>query len=160
MVQTGPLDSLASLEERAWPEPRVQKEKRGPRERKATQGRMEWGSQAPPDHPELQAPSSTCQSRTEPWRSPMEPRASRDMQVSQDRPGQRETWGPEASRDPQDPRVRRVNRAWSLAPTAECWPLPRKEPRESPASEDPRVRTDGLGTRERSASLGGRVAPG
>lgn len=43
---------------------------------------------------------------------------------------------------------------------AECWPPPRKEPRENLAFEDLRVRMDGLGTRERLASLDDRVVLG
>lgn len=120
----GPPDSLASPAETVWLEPRVQKEKRGPRERKATQGRMAWGSQALLGPPDFQDPSSTCQSRTELWPSPMGSRASRGTRDSQDQLGQWETWGPEANRDPQDPRARRVSRVRSLAPTAERWPLP------------------------------------
>lgn len=44
-----------------------------------------------------------------------------------------------------------------MALMAEPWATPRKEPRESQASEDPRVLMGDLGTRVKSASLDGRV---
>lgn len=53
--------------------------------------------------------------------------------------------------------MRRESRALSLALMAEPWATPRKEPRESQASEDPRVLMGDLGTRVKSASLDGRV---
>lgn len=159
-VQVGPPGFLASPAERAWTEPRDQKEKKGPRERKATQGRMEWGSQAPPGLPDLRGLSSTCRSRTEQWPWPTESRASRGMRASPGQPGRRETWAPEACRAPRDPRARRGSRAQSPALTAECWAWPRKEPRGSPASEDPRVRMGGPGTRARLASPDDRAVLG
>lgn len=67
------------------------------------------------------------------------------------------TWVPKASRVFQGPRVRKVSQALSLALTAEPWALPRKEPRENQASEDPRVLMGDLGTRVKLASLDGRV---
>lgn len=69
------------------------------------------------------------------------------------------TWVPKASRVFQGPRVRRESQAVSLALMAEPWATPRREPRENQASEDPRVRTDGLGTRVKLASLDGRAVP-
>lgn len=66
MVQTAPLGFLAFPAKRAWLEPRDQKEKKEPRERKVTQGRTEWGSQGPPGPPDSRGPLSTCRrSRTE-----------------------------------------------------------------------------------------------
>lgn len=150
----------ASLAERARLEPRDPKEKKGPRERKATQGRMEWDSQASPAPPGPLGLSSTCRSRIGRWRVCRAPRAARGLQAFPDLPGQKETWAPEASRAPRGPRVRRVSRAWSSAPTGEQRPWPRREPRVSLAFEDPRAHMGGQGTRERSASLDGRVAPG
>lgn len=50
-----------------------------------------------------------------------------------------------------------MSQALSLALTAEPWALPRKEPRENQASEDPRVLMGDLGTRVKLASLDGRV---
>lgn len=152
--------SPASLAERAQPEPRDPKEKKGPRERKVTQGGMEWGSLASPDPPGPQDLSSTCRSRTERWQACRDLRAGRGTQAFLDRLGQREIWAPKASGAPRDPRARRASRARSSAPMAARWALPRKEPRESPASEDRRVHMDGRGTKGRLASLGGRVAPG
>lgn len=69
------------------------------------------------------------------------------------------TWVPKASRVFQGPRVRKASQVLSLALMAEPWALPRKEPRENQASEDPRVLMGDLGTRVKSASLDGRVVP-
>lgn len=66
-VQADPLGFPASRAEKVWTEPRDQKEKKGPRERKETQGRTEWGSRGPPGPPDLQGLSSMCRSRTEQW---------------------------------------------------------------------------------------------
>lgn len=81
------------------------------------------------------------------------------MQASLDLLGRRVTWVPKASGVFQDPRVRRENRALSLALMAEAWAMPRKEPRENQASEDPRVLMGDPDTRVKSASRDGRVAP-
>lgn len=112
--------SPASPAERARLEPRGQKEKKGPRERKATQGRTEWGSQASLDPLDPQGLSSTCRSRTEQWPACRDPRAAPGSLAFPDQPGRRETWAPKASRASQDPRARRVSRVQSLAPMAEC----------------------------------------
>lgn len=81
------------------------------------------------------------------------------MQAFLDLLGQRVTWVPKASRVFQGPRVRKVSQVLSLALMAEPWALPRKEPRENRAPEDPRVLMGVLGTRVKSASLDGRVVP-
>lgn len=117
--QTELLGSPAFLAGRVQPGSRDQKEKKGPRERKATQGRTEWGSQASRDPLDPQGLLSTCRSRTERWRACRAPRAGWGSQASPDQPGRRETWAPEASRASRDPRARRVSRAWSSALTAE-----------------------------------------
>lgn len=67
------------------------------------------------------------------------------------------TWVPKASRVFRGPRVRRESQALSLALMAEPWAMPRREPRESQAFEDPRVLMEDLGTRVKLASLDGRV---
>lgn len=119
LEQTEHLASPASQAERVQLDPRDQKEKRGLRERKETQGRMEWGSQDSRDLLDPQDLSSTCRSRTECWRACQAPRAVRASLASPDQPGQRETWAPKASRASRDPRVRRESRARSSALTAE-----------------------------------------
>lgn len=81
------------------------------------------------------------------------------MQAFLDLLDQRVTWVPKASGVFQDPRVRRESQALSLALMAELWVMPRREPRENQAFEDPRVLMDGLGTRVKLASPDGRVDP-
>lgn len=66
-VQADPRGFPASRAEKVWTEPRDQKEKKGPRERKEMQERTEWGSRGPPGPPDLQGLSSTCRSRIEQW---------------------------------------------------------------------------------------------
>lgn len=158
MEQTEPLGPQASPAERALLAPRGQKEIKEAREKKVTQGRTEWGIQASPGPLDPLDLWSTCQRRTAQWPVCQDPRAGRGTQAFLDLLGRRVTWAPKASGASRDPRVKRVNLAVSSVLMAELWPSPRKEPRESQASEDPRVHTDGLGTRERSASLDGRAA--
>lgn len=81
------------------------------------------------------------------------------MQAFLDLLDRRVTWVPKARGVFRGPRVRRESQALSLAPMAELWVSPRREPRENQAFEDPRVLMDGLGTRVKLASPDGRVVP-
>lgn len=147
------------------PGKKVQVGPRGPKERKGARGKgesqeeMEWDSRAFLGPLDPQGLWSTCPVRMEPLQVCQDLRAGRGSQVFQDPPGQRVTWVPKASKASRGPRVRRGSLVPSSAPMAELWALPRKEPRESQVFEDPRVHMGGPGTRARSASLDGRVAP-
>lgn len=81
------------------------------------------------------------------------------MQAFRDLLDQRVTWVPKASGVFQGLRARRESQVLSLALMAELWAMPRKEPRENQALEDRRVLMGDLGTRVKSVSLDGRVAP-
>lgn len=158
LEQMAPAGSLASQAVKAQLGPWDPKERKGVREKKVTQGRTAWASLASPGPQDPRAPWSMCRNRTEHWPVCQVLRAGRALQASLDLLGQRATRAPKAHRAPRDPRVRKGSQVASLALTAEPWVLCRREPRVSLASVDPRDHMDGLGTREKSAFLDGRVA--